>query len=218
MAAKRLDRSNLLADRPDRRRELQYHPERAGCWVAIKTGLGMQDLTYGGSSGTPGVGGGLDGVADLGFYNTLNPSTMSQAQYNGRLDAYVTQKDHVSFTIYWVPSYHRPIYNGPVRAANFWHHSQVNDAFSVVWNHVFSPTLLNQARANAAGWRWNEVTTNPQAPFGLPQDQIMDNYRLRQPSILWPAGSQQLEPVDLRLQRHSDEDAWAARTSRSAAN
>jgi hypothetical protein len=48
----------------------------------------------------------------------------------------------------------------------------VSDAFSVIWNHVFSPTLLNQVRANAAGWRWNEVTTNPQAPFGLPQDNI----------------------------------------------
>jgi len=135
----------------------------------LKTGLGMQDLTYGGSAGTPGVGGGLDGVADLGFYNTLDPSKVSQAQYNGRLDAYVTQNDHVFFTIYWVPV-SSTSYNGPVRPANFWHHSQVNDAFSAVWNHVFSPTLLNQARANAAGWRWNEVTSNPQAPFGLPQD------------------------------------------------
>ncbi len=135
----------------------------------LKTGLGMQDLTYGGSAGTPGVGGGLDGVGDLGFYNTLDPSTVSQAQYNGRLDAYATQNDHVFFTIYWVPV-SSTSYNGPVRPANFWHHSQVNDAFSAVWNHVFSPTLLNQARANAAGWRWNEVTSNPQAPFGLPQD------------------------------------------------
>ena len=137
----------------------------------LKTGLGTQDPTYGGNSGTPGVGGGLDGVGDLGLYNTLNPSTTSQAQYNGRLDAYVTQKDHLFFTIYWVPVT-TTSYNGPVRPANFWHHSQVNDAFSAVWNHVFSPTLLNQARANAAGWRWNEITSNPQAPFGLPQDNV----------------------------------------------
>ena len=76
-----------------------------------------------------------------------------------------------AFAIYWVPV-DNTNFNGPVRTANFWHHSQVNDAFSVIWNHTFSPTLLNQARANAAGWRWNEVTTNPQAPFGLPQDNI----------------------------------------------
>jgi hypothetical protein len=156
----------------------------------LKTGLGMQDLTYGGSSGTPGVGGGLDGVADLGFYNTLDPSTVSQAQYNGRLDAYATQNDHVFFTIYWVPV-SSTSYNGPVRQANFWHHSQINDAFSAVWNHVFSPTLLNQARANAAGWRWNEVTTNPQAPFGLPQDNF-DNTGSANPQFFGAPGPSNL--------------------------
>ena len=156
----------------------------------LTTGLGMQDLTYGGSSGTPGVGGGLDGVADLGFYNTLDPSTTSQAQYNGRLDAYVTQNDHVFFTIYWVPV-SSTSYNGPVRPANFWHHSQVNDAFSAVWNHVFSPTLLNQARANAAGWRWNEVTSNPQAPFGLPQDNF-DNIGSANPQFFGAPGPSNL--------------------------
>ena len=156
----------------------------------LTTGLGMQDLTYGGSSGTPGVGGGLDGVADLGFYNTLDPSTTSQAQYNGRLDAYVTQNDHVFFTIYWVPV-SSTSYNGPVRPANFWHHSQVNDAFSAVWNHVFSPTLLNQARANAAGWRWNEVTSNPQAPFGLPQGNF-DNTGSANPQFFGAPGPSNL--------------------------
>jgi hypothetical protein len=137
----------------------------------LKNGVGMQDLSYGGNSNTPGVGGGLDGVPDLAYFNSINPSNTSQNQYNGRLDANVTQNDHVAFAIYWVPV-NSTFYNGPVRSANLWHHSQVNDAFSLIWNHTFSPTLLNQARANAAGWRWNEVATNPQEPFGLPQDNI----------------------------------------------
>ncbi len=137
----------------------------------LKTPLGTQDLTYGNSPSTPGVGSGLDGVPDIALFNTADPTTISQAQYNGRLDAYVTQKDHVTFAIYWVPQT-KTNYQGPVRAANFWHHTQVNDAFSGIWNHIFSPTLLNQARANAAGYRWNEVASNPQAPFGLPQDNI----------------------------------------------
>lgn len=137
----------------------------------LKIGLGKRDPSYGGSSSNPGIGSGLDGIPDLGYYNTVNPTTTSQTQWNGRLDADVTAKDHVSFAIYWVPV-DNTNYNGPVRPANFWHHSQINDAFSVIWNHTFSPTLLNQARANAAGWRWNEVNTNPQAPFGLPQDSI----------------------------------------------
>jgi hypothetical protein len=137
----------------------------------LKTGLGMQDLTYGGSPSTPGVGGGLDGIPDLAFFNLVNPTTTSQMQYNGRLDANVTQKDRLSFAIYWVPVT-TTNYQGTNRPLNFWHHSQVNEALSLIWNRSFSSTLLNQARFNAAGWRWNEVTSNPQAPFGLPKGNI----------------------------------------------
>lgn len=137
----------------------------------LKIGLGLQDPSYGGSSNAPGIGGGLDGVPDLAFFNTVNPTTITQNQYNGRMDGNVTQNDHVSFAIYWVPV-SKTSYVGPVRAANLWHQSQINDAFSVIWNHTFSPTLLNQARANAAGWRYNELSSNPQAPFGLPQDNV----------------------------------------------
>src|SRR6202012_3754195 len=63
-------------------------------------------------------------------------------------------------------------YNGTLRSANLYHHSAINDAFTVLWNHTLSPSLLNEARANAAGWRWNEITSNPQEPFGLPQDNL----------------------------------------------
>jgi hypothetical protein len=132
--------------------------------------VGAQDPSYT-SSNSPGVGGGLDGIPDIGFYNTVTPTTISQQQYNGRLDAQATQNDHLSFAIYWVPETSTD-YNGPARSANLWHHSQVNDAFSTIWNHTFSANLLNQARANAAGYRWNEITSNPQEPFGLPQDNI----------------------------------------------
>jgi hypothetical protein len=138
----------------------------------LTTGLGKQDPTYV-SPSNPGTGHGLDGVPDMAFFNTVNPTTISQTQWNGRLDANVTQKDRISFAIYWVPVSNTS-YNGAVRAANLWHHDQTNSAFSVIWNHTFSPTLLNQARANAAGWRYNEVASNPQAPFGLPFN-IMDD-------------------------------------------
>jgi hypothetical protein len=130
--------------------------------------LGTQDPSYS-SPQSPGIGGGLDGVPDIGFYNTVNPTTIAQKQYNGRMDAQARQNDHLTFAIYWVPT-ETTDYNGPTRSANLWHHSQINDAFSGIWNHTFSPNLLNQARANAAGYRWNEIGSNPQEPFGLPDD------------------------------------------------
>ena len=131
---------------------------------------GTQDLTWTGS-GNPGVGSGLTNVADIANFTTLNPTSTTEVQYNGRLDANVTQRDHASFAIYWVPV-STTNFNGPIRAYNLFHHDAINNAFAGIWNHTFSPSFLNEARANAAGWRWNEVNSNPQMPFGLPQAQI----------------------------------------------
>ena len=137
----------------------------------LKQPLGTQDLGWK-SASTPGVGGGLDpNTADIANYAIVNPTNIVDEQYSGRLDANVGAKDRLSFTIYWVPVTQTHL-NGAARTYNLWHHSAVNDAFSGIWNHTFSPNFLNEARANAAGWRWNEITSNPQAPFGLPSDSV----------------------------------------------
>ena len=136
----------------------------------IKTGLGTQDLTWQ-NANNPGVGGGLSNVADIAFYTLSNPTTSIGDQYNGRLDGDVTKKDHLAFAIYWVPL-SITNFTGSVRSYNLYHHDQVNDAYSIIYNHIFSSTFLNEARVNDAGWRWNEVATNPQEPFGLPTDTV----------------------------------------------
>jgi hypothetical protein len=136
----------------------------------LKTGLGTQDLTWT-SPSNPGIGGGLDGVADIANYLTQSTSTRSAAQYNGRVDANVTNKDHLTYSMYWVPQ-DSSFLNGPARGYNLFFHNQVNNSFTAIWNRANSPTFLNELRANAAGWRWNEVTSNPQSPVGLPSDNI----------------------------------------------
>jgi Carboxypeptidase regulatory-like domain len=135
----------------------------------LTTGLGNQDLTYV-SSTNPGIGSGLTSTPDVAQYTISNPTSSDFQQYNGRLDSDVTSKDHVSFAIYWEPST-LTHYNGGY-GYDLFNHSQVNDAFSIIWNHIFSASFLNEARANAAGWRYNELASNPQAPFGLPQDSV----------------------------------------------
>jgi Carboxypeptidase regulatory-like domain len=147
----------------------------------LTNGLGNQDLGWTdqnhpgcggaglvGGCGTPGSP--LGTTADLANYITSNPTTFTAVQYNGRLDADVTSKDRIGFAIYWVPL-SRDNYNGN-RAYDIFHHNQINDAFSVIWNHTFSPTLLNELRGNAAGWRWNEIKDNGQSPVGFPSDNI----------------------------------------------
>jgi hypothetical protein len=145
----------------------------------LTTGLGKQDLGWtdqnhpgcgGAGTGCAPDGSSLGSTADVANYITSNPTTFNAAQYNGRLDADVTAKDRIGFAIYWVPQ-SRTNFNGN-RAYDIFHHSQINDAFSVIWNHTFSPTLLNELRANAAGWRWNEIKDNSQSPVGFPSDNI----------------------------------------------
>lgn len=136
----------------------------------LTTGLGTQDLTYV-SSSIPGVGSGLSTTADIDEYMISNPTTSDFKQYNGRLDADATSRDHLAFAIYWVPA-STTKYNGQY-GYDLFNHDQINEAFSLIWNHIFSPTFLNEARFNAAGWRYNEVADNPQEPVGLPQDFVM---------------------------------------------
>ena len=136
----------------------------------LTTPLGTHDLSWQ-SVTNPGVGSGLDGIADIANFVTAGQATSDSAQYNGRLDFNLRDSDRLAFAIYYVPQ-SSTFLNGPARGYNFFHHSQVNEAYSVIWNHTFSPTMVNEFRVNAAGWRWNEITSNPQQPVGLPQDNI----------------------------------------------
>lgn len=145
----------------------------------LTAGLGAQDQGWT-SPTNPGCGGAgtgcgtagspLGNVADIANYSTIDPTTFTAVQYNGRLDANVTEKDRIGFAIYWVPQ-SKDNFNGN-RAYDIFHHSQINDALSAIWDHTFTPTLLNEVRVNAAGWRWNEINSNPQSPIGFPSDNI----------------------------------------------
>lgn len=137
----------------------------------ITTGNGTQDLTADGTSANPGIGGGLDGVADVALYQTTTPYSSYYRQFNGRLDANVSSHDRIAYAIYWVPQGNTS-YSGGARTYQLFHHDQINEAMSGIWNHTFSDTFVNEARANAAGWRWNEIASNPQSPVGLPTDAI----------------------------------------------
>lgn len=136
----------------------------------LTSGLGTQDMGWV-SAQNPGVGGGLNpnGPADIAQYNIINNQSYSANQYIGRVDANLTQKDRLSASIYWVPQSNT---STGTRAYDLFHHNQVNDAFSLIWNRTISGTFLNEARVNAAGWRWNELKDNPQSPLGLPASNL----------------------------------------------
>ena len=136
----------------------------------LTTGLGTQDLAWANAQ-NPGVGGGLNAndPADIAQYNILNRTTGSFNQYIGRVDANLTQKDRLAASIYWIPQSQTSL---GTRAYDLFHHNQKTQAFSLIWNRVISATFLNEARGNAAGYRWNELADNPQSPLGLPSSNI----------------------------------------------
>jgi len=136
----------------------------------LKTPPGTADPTYV-SNGTPGVGGGLDGIPDVMYVQTVNPFNQVPQQYNGRMDFQMTSKDLITFSEYFVPV-STVDYNGPTRAANLWHNDRLNEDGTLLWNHTLSPAWINEGRFSVTRWHWNEVASNPQEPFGLPQDTV----------------------------------------------
>ena len=133
--------------------------------------LGVKDSTFGTAATPFGIGGGLDGVPDIAFVQTINPTTVTSTQYNGRVDFQATKNDLITFSMYYVPN-DQDFFNGNARPANFWHSDRVNESGALLWQHTFGPTLVNEARFNVSRWYFNELDSNPQEPFGLPQDKI----------------------------------------------
>jgi hypothetical protein len=155
----------------------------------LTIGVGSHDPSYSnpvttsaGTTYTPGLGGdgtgsfanNMDGSADLFYVSTVSPNDNTNTQYNGRLDYQVTDKDLLAFNIYYVPV-NNTSYSGPQRAQNIFHHNAKNYSTGLLWNRTFSSSLLNEARADMAGWKWDEMKDNPQAPLGLPSDNIALN-------------------------------------------
>jgi hypothetical protein len=124
--------------------------------------------------GTGGDGSGgpnnLNNTPDIAFYTgVLNPSNSNHVQYNGRLDFNATSKDLIAFSIYYVPNSSTSINGNGTRLMNLFNTTSINRAFTGIWDHTFSPTLVNEARINAAGWMQKDLGNNPDAPWGLPQ-------------------------------------------------
>ena len=137
----------------------------------LTTPLGTPDPTFGQTATPVGIGNGFDGIPDLEFVDTVNPNKSIATQYNGRVDFQVTSNDLLAYSLYWVPN-NATFFNGQARPANLWHSDRTNYSQSLLWNHTFAPTLINEARFNVSRWYFNELATNPQEPWGLPTDNI----------------------------------------------
>ena len=142
----------------------------------LTAALGKLDAGYVNalSPGTGGDGKGgannLDGVADIAFISgTVSPSRETHRQFNGRVDFNATKNDLVAFSFYFVPNSTFGFNGNGTRPMNAFNSTYRNRAATLLWDHTFGSSLVNEARVNAAGWANKDLVSNPNAPWGLPQ-------------------------------------------------
>ena len=129
--------------------------------------LGTQDPTWGNSSSVPGVGSGLDLVPDIQFLSQNYTQPTLEQQFYGRVDYSLSSRDLIAFAGYYVPN-KTDGYNGTARGMNYFVSEYQNRSLTALWDHTFNATTQNEFRANNGGWKENNLQSNPQAPFGLP--------------------------------------------------
>ena len=147
---------------------------RPACAKVAGTGLDLGSL-----SGTVGsyvndfntsTGGGFDGVPDIEYAEVAVPSTTAGNQYNGRIDFSPTSKDTFAVGTYVTAlnqiSADSSTGSEPMADVNI---QPLNSVTTVLWNHILSPTMLNQARANFTRYAFNQVTSNAaEVNWGIP--------------------------------------------------
>jgi len=118
-------------------------------------------------------GGGLDGIPDIQYALLENPGSFRGHQFHIRGDYNVTDKDNVAVTTIFVPTRNR----GADTAAGSRPQADIisnrlNWNAAVIYNRTISATTLNEARFNVTRWGFDEVSSNPDANFGIPRIEV----------------------------------------------
>jgi Carboxypeptidase regulatory-like domain/TonB dependent receptor len=134
------------------------------CAQVGTTALDIGSLTPGGTSQLgvyvpSAAGGGLDGIADYQFAQVSLPNHSRGRQFNGRMDYYLTQKDQLAGSFYStkLDNYgtsgsegSRPNEDIPFKP--------LNTAGTIIYIHTFSPSWLNEFRANGTRFADNGIS------------------------------------------------------------
>ena len=180
------------------------------------------------------IGGGLDNVADIQFVESPFFNNATAQQWNGRLDFQVTQSDLFAFSMYFVPSdtsFNQSWSGQKARPVEDFSSSRRNMNAALLWTRTLSPTMVNEARINVTRWYFNEITSNPDVPWGIPQDTVSDSrfnvvWGMFGPGVFYQTTYNFRDTlskvvnthamnlgVDIAKEQNNDTVAWAARPS-----
>jgi Carboxypeptidase regulatory-like domain/TonB dependent receptor len=118
-------------------------------------------------------GGGLDGVPDLQKVLIAAPTTNRPKQYNARFNFTPNNADQFTFSTYLVRSFFVGSDTGAAaRPQADITSSPHNNLFTVLYNHIFSPRVLNEVRFNFTEFKFNEVESSRETDFGIPRVEV----------------------------------------------
>src|SRR5215216_1406247 len=154
----------------DVRRDVMPCQEMAGGLDIGSPSLGLgQYLRLDALAGT----GALDGIPDIQKVIIAGPSTNKPNQYNARFDVLPNSNNQLTFSTYLT----RTFFVGSDTGAAARPQADItsaphNSALAVLFNHTFSPTLLNEARFNFTKFAFNEIESSSGTNFGIPRVEI----------------------------------------------
>ncbi len=122
------------------------------------------------------TGGGLDGVPDIEFAQILASSRFRGNQYNARVDYNFSPRDQLAVSGFIVKfdqispdasTGAQPLSNLPFKP--------FNSSATIVYIHTFSPSLINEARANFTRYADNQINdAGTSVDFGIPRLEVQN--------------------------------------------
>lgn len=138
---------------------------------------GEYDL--GSIGGTPGTyfrqgsgGAGLDGIPDVEYAILRLPQSNFGRQYNGRVDWSSGNNYIAGSTFVTTLDTTQADFSAGGRPNTDSRITPLNSEAYVLYTHTFTPTLLNEARANFTRFSYNQLQTSSLTNYGLPDVQI----------------------------------------------
>ena len=118
-------------------------------------------------------GGGLDGIPDIQKVVISAPTINRPKQYNARFDFNPSTNDQLTFSTYLTRSFFIGSDTGAAaRPQADITSTPRNNAFTVLYNHIFSPRLLNEVRFNFTQFKFDEVASSRETNFGIPRVEV----------------------------------------------
>jgi len=161
-------------------------PSCAGLTVGVNCnvvsgGLDLGSLTPGGTTQlgvfpATNTGAGLDGVPDVEYAQVVVPNQARGNQYNARVDWQATQHDLVAGSVYFSKlSSVGATGTSPATLQSSTIFKPFNSSGTLIYVHTFSPTWVNEARANFTRFADNALADGGNAVnYGIPYDNVQN--------------------------------------------